>query len=636
MYTVGRLSQIQVVGKPNEVQFAFGGYKNAIEHFVSATANKTKYLTSAEQVPLPSSYVPTVPLPLPSLVVRIGAAVKGKLLERLLLKLAPEGIGAAKLGGTEGTAFEILRPSWTTVFAMGPNAFNRQCGRLDGRAQFGDLLLFKPIYQFIDAFLATNTYPYKKVDFSSGSTVGSTFVNMRLPLEMRGADGLWRPGFGSKAPKRLKLALGVAREEPIDDMEPTDLTPHLDTMYNVHQSVTVAKPSPLPSSTSWGSPSSVPALGGLLFPYFPGMLQHDLPGARDIIGRLMFRCLGDESTSPRDAYANIRNKMGSVLNTDAGLILHHVLKGMDLALDCQAQLFLVFDKETYLGFCLLGEEFSVWVNGRWHAAESPELLRASLSTLATAEQALEQLAAKLRELSVDMDGLDSITPDGLQTSYDILSALSRLQISDDEKGTAITKELFSIIGKCNMSGNYLSVSPENVKWAIEQLTVKKSEAFDKMKFPIYIPPSGWSGLFNKPYVVLASFGPRSISFRNSKGDEFKIPDIKDDKCKWAQKDGKQETFGLYIYIKTILEAVADWETLVETGKLRVDFTERAGAVRAHRWMTDKKKMIWQVLWENKDHFGIGAAPGSEESEKAKGKKKAVDIPVDIDELEKYL
>jgi len=161
-YTVGRLSQIQAIGKPTELQFAFSGYKGSIEHFVAATANKTKYLTSAEEVPLPDGYIPSVPLPLPALVFRVGAAIKGPLFKKLTEKLTAEGLNQADVGGEAGTAFELMRPSWNTVYNIGVKAFNRNCARLDGRAQFGDLLLFKPIYQFIDAFLATNTYPYKE------------------------------------------------------------------------------------------------------------------------------------------------------------------------------------------------------------------------------------------------------------------------------------------------------------------------------------------------------------------------------------------------------------------------------------------------------------------------------------------
>jgi hypothetical protein len=119
-YTVGRLSQIQAVGKPTEQQFAYGGYKTCIEHFVAATANKTKYLTSAESVPLPSSYVPSVPLPLPSMVFRVGAAIKGPVIAKMLKGLQAEGISKADVGGEKDTAFELLRPSWKTVFEIGP------------------------------------------------------------------------------------------------------------------------------------------------------------------------------------------------------------------------------------------------------------------------------------------------------------------------------------------------------------------------------------------------------------------------------------------------------------------------------------------------------------------------------------
>jgi len=65
--TIGRLSQIHVLAKPTEPQFAYGGYKTAIEAFVAATIMKKKLLTSAEEYKLPADFIPSVPLPLPQL-----------------------------------------------------------------------------------------------------------------------------------------------------------------------------------------------------------------------------------------------------------------------------------------------------------------------------------------------------------------------------------------------------------------------------------------------------------------------------------------------------------------------------------------------------------------------------------------
>lgn len=617
-FTVGRLSQIQAVGKASEPQFAYGGYKATIEHFVAATILKTKINTSAEALPLPASYIPTVPIPLPSIIVRTGAAIGKDVVSRMVQKLKGEQIENAEIGGTGGPAFEIMKPSWRTIFIAGPSIFNRYCARVDGRAQFGDLLLFRPIYQFIDAFLATNTYPYKREDYRSATNQGLDEWKTKMPVEVRSHDSLWRTGFGDeKSKKKVKLAMGKQRVGAIDQEEPIDLTPACDTLTGFHQNVYIAKPSPLPSSTSWGTPSSVPNLGGLVFPYFAGLLQHDLPGTREIIGRLMFRCLGVDGSSPRAAYTEIRNKMGSVLNTDAGLILGHILKGIDLALDCQAQLYLLFDKEEYLGFTLLGSEFGVFIHGKWYMARSSDDLRVDLREIATSEQALELLADKLSGLSIGMDGLDGITAADLGTSYDILQALGKVSISDNEEGKIVEKEIYSLVGKCNLSGSYQPITPDTVTDAIEALTVRRDEPFLKEDYPIYIPPSGWSDLVTKEFAIFASFGPRSFSFRNTKGDEFSVPDPTSTTCKWAEKEGKRELHGVNVYVKAVRECVKDWNTFVETGKFRSDFHERAGGVRGHRWFTDKKMQLWNCLWSVRKYLGVGAKESTD-----KGKKKA--------------
>lgn len=632
--TVGRLSQLQIVGKPIEQQFAYGGYKSCIEHFVAATAYKRKILTSSESLPLPEDYTPKCPLKLPSLIVRTGKAIKKPMVDKLFEKLQPEGMAVVQAGGEPGTCFEILEPSWVTVFGIGPAAFNRQCARLDSRAQFGDLLLFKPIYQFIDLFLATNTYPYKKSEYRTKSVEGSKEVN-KSTIEVRTHDTLWREHFGDKATanKKVKLDFGETRDGAIGKDEPVDETPNCDTRHAMHQTVFVAKPSPYPVSTSFGSPSSVPNTGGLCFPYFAGLLQHDLPGTRDMIGRIMFRCLGDSKTSPREAYLRIRSAMGSVLNTDAGLELTHIIKGIDLALDTQTQLYLLYDKRTYLGFCLLGEEFSVFVHGKWHSAEAPDTFRKTLAGIYTSEEALNQLATKISAMSVEMDGLDSITADNLRTPYDILAVLKKLTLADADEGKEQEREIFELVGKCNMSGEYKAITPENVKWALNKLAAVEGD-FDK-DIPIYIPSSGWSDIDMFRYPILAAFGSRSFSLRNTKGDELSIVDpATKEKHKWLEMDGKREAYPLMVYMKGIHECVADYGTFVEKGRVRCDYTERAGGVRAHKWYGERKKVVWAALWENKAAYGKGV----QKEDKGKGKEKAkvVDDEGDEDALAKFL
>jgi hypothetical protein len=81
-----------------------------------------------------------------------------------------------------------------------------------------------------------------------------------------------------------------------------------------------AKPSPLPSSTSWGRPSEVPFLPGLLFPYFSGMIKGDVTFFKNMVARYFFRNLPLKNTqNPHDFYRTFKAEIAPFVYTEMGL-----------------------------------------------------------------------------------------------------------------------------------------------------------------------------------------------------------------------------------------------------------------------------------------------------------------------------
>lgn len=594
--TVGRLSQIHIFAKPTEPQFAYGGYKSNIEAFVAATIRKEKLLTNQEEYPLPESYIPTVPLPLPQLICKLKTSLTTSQIEKILGKWRDEEIAPIDIG-KGGPAFEILAPSWKVAFTSIKELAQLQCARVDKRAQVGDLQLLRPVYQFIDGFLATNTYPYKKRDYVASSSDKRQTEYLGKRVELRTDDSYYRAGYGEG--KLQKTSDEGMEPRRVDSLEPQDLTPNIETENPIGNTVFVAKPSPLPSSTSFGAPADVPNYGGLVFPYFPGMMIYDLPGTRDLIGRLIFRNLGSTGVSARDGYKELRQNLGSTLNTPQGLILGHVLKGIDLSLDAQAQLYLLFDGKMYLGFCLLGSEFHVWAHGGWKAARSREELRLDLAEITTPSQSLQELLLLLKGAtsSIETAFVESLTVDDLRKGGKLLDVLGRLTDAEELDDADETK-IVSLLGRCNMPSKYRTITPANLVWALHELTIGLDSPFDDEE-PIYIPATGWSDCNNKVYKVLASFGPRSFSFRNSVGEEItllaqKDPNIKNYKFIQLASNDK-EAYPFIVYTKAVKEAVKDWKAVVSTGKVKMDFVERAGGIRGNKFWGVEKGLILKIL-----------------------------------------
>jgi hypothetical protein len=596
--TVGRLSQIHIFSKPYEPQFAYGGYKSNIEAFVAATIRKQKLLTNQEEYPFFDNYIPTVPLPLPQVICKLKSNISTDQVTKILEKWQLNGMNSVDIG-KGGPAFEIMEPSWKIAFSGLKELAQPQCARVDKRAQVEDLQLLKPVYQFIDGFLATNTYPYKKQDFQLSTSSKRTIEYLGKHLEMRTEDSIYREGYGSNKLSKVALGEEVARPRKVGSTEVEDLTPNIESEVTPGNTVFVAKPSPLPSSTSWGSPASVPNLGGLVFPYFPGMLIYDLPGTRDLIGRYIFRNLGAEEKSSREAYTKLRSSLGSTMNTPQGLILGHVLKGIELSLDAQAQLYLLFDQKLYLGFCLLGDEFRVWAHGGWREARSRDELRADLKEITTADLAAKELLELLKGLSTGIETafVESLEVKDVVIGGKLLHALGKLEeVVEIEPETRAN--IVSLIGRCNIPSKYRAITTSNLKWAIEELTVRLDAPISDEE-AIYIPATDWSSADSKVYKVLASFGPRSFSLRNSIGEEVTLLSTEDTNIKsykfLQMRDKTKEMFPFVVYTKTIRECIKDWERVVESGKVKMDFVERAGGIRGSKFYAADKGAILKAF-----------------------------------------
>jgi len=638
--TVGRLSQLHIFSKPYEPQFAYGGYKSNIEAFVAATIRKEKLLTNQAEYPFPASFIPTVPLPLPQVICKLKSNLSTAQATKIVETWRSEGMGSIDIG-KGGPAFEIMEPSWKTAFIGLPALANSNCSRVDKRAQVEDLQLLRPVYQFIDGFLATNTYPYKKADYGFEERSRSKDEYLGRRVELRAEDNYYRDGFGETKLRKVSLGSSTGIERRVDDLELRDLTPHIESQRFIGNTVFVAKPSPLPSSTSWGAPASVPNLGGLVFPYFPGMLLYDLPGTRDLIGRLIFRNLGTSEILAKEAYVSLRSSLGSTMNTPQGLILGHVLKGIDLALDAQAQLYLLFDKKAYLGFCLLGDEFRVWAHGHWRDARSRDELREDLKEVTTSDQAIGELVVMLKGMSrsIETSAVEKIESADILAGGKLLGILGMLESADevsDEQRSAI----ISLLGRCNLPSKYRAITAQNLKWAIEELTVRIDTPISDEE-SIYVPATGWEEANSKIYKVLASFGPRSFSMRNSIGEEIALlgkndPNIKSYKfIQVFEKD--KERYPVIVYTKTIKEAVKDWKTIVSSGRVKMDFVERAGGIRGSKfWGLDKGA----ILSAFSDAIVAKKLVKEVASEKVLGKRKAEPAvkegPVSDDFLNQFL
>lgn len=611
--TMGKVSDIICFGKPDRTQLAYSGYKDNIEAFLHATAVKKKTSVSAGHFPIPADYHPTVPLPLPRTIFKLAKKPNADFLKRMKEGLEKFGLEEVYVGKGD-PSFILSTPGYSSLSTTIASISLPRGPVVESTCQLESAILNLRVYQCVDLFLRTNTYSYKE---GAEETWALNPDKRGSGMEARVGGYWYRDGFNAKT-KVPKTSAGESVRVRIeeDETEPIDTTPHLSGMVSLDAVVLVAKPSNKPATSSYGTPAEVPFVSGILFPYFQGMLSGDSAGYRELVTSLFYRNLGVAGKDNRDAYKEFRAGMGSFATTASGIIMTHVLKGIQMSLQTQTHLFLLIETGVYHGFVLLGEHFSVFAHGAWKRPLAADDLRDDLKRIKSHTASLADVREILGQCQ-DING-DSIMveEENLQTSVDLADLLSRVNIEENEDQV---EELRKSLQNLSFPSRFRTFRPDYIREAIEFLTTKRN-SFPR-DLPIFLS-SEWAKMGTVEYKTFASFGPKGFSFRNAVGTEINIPKAgEEDPMGRKNEDGKLIYPRLIVGEKSIAACITEWEALRVRGMIRMDLTERASGSR-NRIFTDKsKEIVWTALKAAKDGGFIGVGG----PQKVIPQKRVVDI-----------
>lgn len=368
-----------------------------------------------------------------------------------------------------------------------------------------------------------------------------------------------------------------------EEGETIEAVPDDQATYVTAENLTsTAKPSPYPASVNFGTPSSCPNADGILFPYFSGLIVPDIRKFREDVITLCFDCLPGSTDRPQ-SWRNFRNAIPSLVETEEGMALTHLLNGCTMALSSQARLFALFDGPAYLGYVLLGSHFYVIKDGTVHHPMEASLLREELSTIKSVTDTINGILAELGKLSIEVTNTD---PTSITFTQDIAVALSKInEKTEDEEEQATIKELSRLMGNWVSTFQYVKVSPRSIIDTVKMLTHSVTAPVPDKRFDFFIPSKGWKTIGDSGYSFLARHGPSSFSFRNSKGDEYRLNplttayDVKPKPKKGeAPKEGDQRY--IFCYEKPVGVCWNDWKQVLEKGSIRQDGRERAAPHRA--------------------------------------------------------
>jgi len=600
--TQDRMSNIVLHGKPDKHQLAYDGYRANIEAFLFATATKAKVTTSAISYPLPlEPSFPLIPLPLPKVVFRLAKKPTPEQLTRFKAGMAEAGLEEMAVGKGD-PVFLLRKPTMKHLTLVLPKLALPIAPNVEGFASVESAFWGAKLHVILSLLLATQTYPYSHGDDADMGGEGAEYHDISALKRMRisGAGTL----DGARKIVRL-TGRKIYNEDDRTDEEEEDNSDAEESKARlaIDHAVLTAKPSPFTCTINVVTPRSVPHLPGLLFPYFHGIISPDPAFLRQTVIAYFLRNLGSDDQSPRDAYKSFRAAISPYAHTPEGVIMTHIFKGVEIALDCQAVLQLIIDGDNYLGFVVLGAKFHVFAFGAWVRPLDPVELAQELQAIQTHEDLLEMLAVSMKGLPM----LKGKTFDGvheIRTSLGLATALGKVdwtKVVDDweaEDDQDPRDMIADIVKRLSFPSKYKRYSPSDLSWAIRQMTVDLEQDLPP-ETEVHIPLSNFHLLAQKPYLVLLSFGPRCPSFRMTTGTEYKIPKekrSKDDPYSVVDEKTKKAALDkLIVGEKLPHVALQEWEALRARGAIKFEPNERAAGNRGHCFRGDTREEIWDAL-----------------------------------------
>jgi hypothetical protein len=277
------------------------------------------------------------------------------------------------------------------------------------------------------------------------------------------------------------------------------------------------------------------------------------------------------------------------------------MKGIELALETQTQLFLLIENKNYLGFNLLGGANFLFVhNDWWVPLTRKELQYTNLSCIMSQSTSKAVVADLIQELPRREDSGAQILLEDIDTSLKLARQLGNLKLG--EKGHEETeKRLAEALKGLNFGDSYKSVtSVSHIVKAIEMLTGKTEIPED---LPVYIPSDKIANFRDPRFAVFCSFGSRSISFFASSGKTYPLvkdegDNVKDQLAateKVNEKDVKVME-KVVVSVKPPHQCFSDWERMLSEKAMKWDVKERAKEARCCVFSKEKDiDMIFRAL-----------------------------------------
>jgi hypothetical protein len=152
--TQASLGDLNIFSKAEVIAPAYGGYKDAIEAFIYATAVQAKVDTSSSVYAIPEAYTPKVPFTLPPVMFGFKTKPTPEFIQRMKdgEKIKDAGF-QTHLVGKNNHVYSVDRPDFGLFMKM-TTLLNERAPHTEGYCSVDGMLWGYRIMQMIDLFLA--------------------------------------------------------------------------------------------------------------------------------------------------------------------------------------------------------------------------------------------------------------------------------------------------------------------------------------------------------------------------------------------------------------------------------------------------------------------------------------------------
>lgn len=605
------MTTISPTGFPEYPQIAYQNYKNLIAAFMKATVENKTIPCTKKGYKFAMKVNQCLSFPPPPLVFTFESKLSAAKNDALLAlgcttflqgKEVYYQLRDYELGLVDTIVKHDPKPNFRTRVLMGST-------NLAGIRSFFTCL------RIVTAFLCTHSYP--AFDGKVEGDIGGRYDSLA------GFVSTKRKGtFEEREGKKTRVDPEVEDDEDtemvdvdIDELGVEDF--EFGTAGSAQDRVPKAKPTN-PQVVNCGPVSTAPSLPGLLFPYFPGLLEDDRQFIPSVVRTYFLQSLGNDREEICSAFQDFKGGCGTWASSESGRILQHVFAGIQMALESQTRLYLLNDKK-YNGFSMHGWYFHVSIYGRVYYPKEAEELTAEIRKSDEHANAILALMKLLKECKIDKDcpkeyktlprRLDDLR--GARHLHELIA----WRVKDDETIQAIDK----LVAETSFPQKFRSFTVDNIiqalKWIVGDDTIPEGE-------PMYLG-GGIARRIEKSLEAFSVFGELGPSFIVPGGKGVKIPSSVAADVQLESKGKNPPPLNVMVLSKKpLIQCMNDWETLCRTG-VYLNRVERSTAFKSIR-ITDKEdiKQLWHFLIEEigEKNVGADADTGATADRKVLGKR----------------